>query len=313
MNSRILIYGAGAIGSIFAGKLAKSGNDITLLARGNRFEEISKNGVILKNALNHKVENYHVKCIKELSENDIYDYILVVVQNNQVDSILPILSRNKTPNIVFVVNNPLGYSKYIDELGAERVMIGFPSAGGERKNGVVTYFIGTGIARIMQTTTFGEIDGSKTVRLKSIIRIFRKAGFEPIKSKNIDAWQKTHIAFVTPIGNALYRFNSNNYELAKSRETIKLMILAIREGFKALNENGIKIEPKKLNYYNLPSCFLILLYQIIFNTKIAEYAMAKHTIVAKEEMDTLEKQFLNLYKESSFENWKALHLTTAST
>ena len=31
MGSKILIYGAGAIGSIFAGKLAKYGNDVTVL------------------------------------------------------------------------------------------------------------------------------------------------------------------------------------------------------------------------------------------------------------------------------------------
>ena len=32
---KILVYGAGVIGSIFAGKLAKTGYDITVLARGN--------------------------------------------------------------------------------------------------------------------------------------------------------------------------------------------------------------------------------------------------------------------------------------
>ncbi|MDR1957433.1 MAG: NAD-binding protein [Planctomycetaceae bacterium] len=30
---RILIYGAGVIGSIFAGKIADSGHDVTVLAR----------------------------------------------------------------------------------------------------------------------------------------------------------------------------------------------------------------------------------------------------------------------------------------
>ncbi len=34
---KILVYGAGVIDSIFAGKLALAGNEITVLARGKRF------------------------------------------------------------------------------------------------------------------------------------------------------------------------------------------------------------------------------------------------------------------------------------
>ena len=313
MNGKILIFGAGAIGSIFAGILAKYGNNITILARGTRYQEIKSKGIVLRNALTNKTESYSVKCIDELQENDIYEYIIVVVQNHQIDQILPILSRNNSNNFVFVVNNPLGYSKYISAVGKERVMIGFPSAGGERKDGVVSYFIGTGIARVIQTTTFAELDGLKTTRLKKLVEIFRRAKFDPTISKDIDAWQKTHIAFVVPISNALYQYNSDNIMLAKSRKTINEMILATREGFAALKENGISIEPFKLRFYYLPKWLLCTFYQDLFLTKISEYSMAKHTIVAKQEISDLEEQFLNLYSKSTFYHWKKLHLTIAST
>jgi len=46
---RILIYGADVIGSIFAAKLSLSGQDVTVLARGKRFEEISSQGVVIYN------------------------------------------------------------------------------------------------------------------------------------------------------------------------------------------------------------------------------------------------------------------------
>jgi 2-dehydropantoate 2-reductase len=45
-DMKILIYGAGVIGSIFAGKLAQKGYDITVLARNNRYKEIEDNGII---------------------------------------------------------------------------------------------------------------------------------------------------------------------------------------------------------------------------------------------------------------------------
>jgi 2-dehydropantoate 2-reductase len=37
---RILFFGAGVIGSIYAAKLARTGLDITVLARNKRFEQL---------------------------------------------------------------------------------------------------------------------------------------------------------------------------------------------------------------------------------------------------------------------------------
>ena len=297
-NMKILIYGAGVIGSVFAGKLAKNGYDVTVLARGNRFKEISENGIILKNSLNNKLDTINVSVINTLFENDIYEYIIVPVQNNQINDILPILAKNKSQNIVFMVNNPLGYENWINSVGYERILIGFPAAGGERENGVVNYFIGKGITKVFQSTTFGELNGKKTERLKILYKIFRKSGFSPSIHSKMEWWQKTHVAVVSPIAKALYRYQSNNYELAKSYKTLKNVVYATRELFSVLKSNNVKITPKKLYFYYLPANILAIIWKIIMKTKIAEYSMAKHTIAGKEEMEILEKQFMILNKEN---------------
>jgi len=291
---RLLVYGAGVIGSIFAGKLAKNGFNVNILARSNRYSEIVENGIILRNSLSNKLDTIKINAIETLKENDIYDYIIVVVQNNQINDILPILGKNKSKNIVFVVNNPLGYENWINIVGYERILIGFPSAGGERKNGIVSYFIGKGIIKLFQSTTFGELNGKKTERLKKLHSIFKKSGFSPSINNKMDWWQKTHLAVVLPGAKALYRFQSNNYELAKSYKTLKNLVYATRELFTILKSNNIKITPGKLNFYYLPAFILGKIWQIVMGTKMAEYAMAKHTIVAKDEIDILEKQFMTL-------------------
>jgi 2-dehydropantoate 2-reductase len=76
---KILFYGAGVIGSIFAGMIARKGYDVTVLARGKRLPEVSNNGLILVNALNGKRINVHVKTTETLNENDLFDYVIVVV------------------------------------------------------------------------------------------------------------------------------------------------------------------------------------------------------------------------------------------
>lgn len=294
-----LIYGAGVIGSIFAGKLCEAGHNVTMLARGDRYKELRENGLVLKHSMSGIKKAYKVGVTDKLSTNDVYDYIFVVMQKTQVEQVLPVLSVNKSPNIVFIVNNPSGYDKWIEVLGKERIMVGFPSAGGEKVDGVVNYFIGKGINRIFQTTTFGELDGSNTERLKTLVTALNKAGIPTVTCRNMDAWQKTHVSVVTPIANAIYKFNGNNYELGKSRDGIKLMIEATREGFLVLEKIGIPITPRKLKFYRLPDFLLVPVYKILMGSRIAEIAMAKHANAARDEMKLLFNEFKMLMDKAN--------------
>ncbi|MEA4865212.1 MAG: 2-dehydropantoate 2-reductase N-terminal domain-containing protein [Sphaerochaeta sp.] len=64
---RILVVGAGAIGSLFAGKLAGSGKVVTMLARGDRLEAVRKNGLYLRESTSSTVERFLVKTIDMIS------------------------------------------------------------------------------------------------------------------------------------------------------------------------------------------------------------------------------------------------------
>ncbi|PKM86304.1 MAG: hypothetical protein CVU87_12455 [Firmicutes bacterium HGW-Firmicutes-12] len=169
LNPRILIFGAGVIGSIFAGKLANAGFNVTILARNERFRELVSKGLILEHSLTGERLEIKIPVINKLEKEDNYDFIIVAVQNTQINEVLPTLADNNSKNIVFVINNPSGYEKWVDSVGRDRVLIGFPSAGGVRENGEVYYFIGTGITKVFQATTFGEISGKITARLKLLI------------------------------------------------------------------------------------------------------------------------------------------------
>ena len=288
---KILIYGAGVIGSIFAAKLYSSGQDVTVLARGKRLDEIRRNGVVICNPKTKRKETARVKVIDNLLPHMGYDYIFVVMQRIQVDAVLECLSQNCTRNIVFVVNTAAGYDKWVSAVGIERLMIGFPSAGGERKNGIVNYFIGKGIMRAFQTTTFGEAKRGKTQRTYKIIEMFNRAGIPSVLCSDMDAWQKTHVAMVTSIANALYGQDCNNRQLAASWSNIKEMVLGIKEGFTVLKQLSIKPTPRKLGFFNLPACILTVAFKIIMGTELAEITMAKHCVVAKTEMVTLQEEF----------------------
>ncbi len=295
---KILIYGAGVIGSIFAGKLALAGHQVTVLARGKRLEEIKNKGIVLVNPHTQKKEQVCVNAIDELLPEMYFDYVLITMQRTQVDAILPSLSQNCSKNMVFVVNTASGYDNWVKAVGKDRLMIGFPSAGGERSAGSVHYFIGKGIQRIFQTTTFGEYTGKKTERVQTLIHLFNGAEIPSVYCANMDAWQKTHVAVITSIANALYGVNCCNVQLGRSYGKVIEMVNGIKEGFRVLRKNGVHPTPQKLWWFNLPTPILAMIFCIFMKTKMAETTMAKHCMVAKPEMIWLQQEFDALIAKS---------------
>ena len=53
-NARILVIGAGVNGSACASVLHNGGIDVTVLARGKRYEEIRNDGIIIENPFNKR-------------------------------------------------------------------------------------------------------------------------------------------------------------------------------------------------------------------------------------------------------------------
>src|SRR5271157_5587381 len=160
-NARILVIGAGVNGSICAVGLCKAGIDVTVLARGRRYEDIRNDGIVIEDSFKNTRSVTKVPVIDHLDPQDCYDYIFVIVRKNQVADLLPVLANNHSPNVVFMVNNPSGPDEFIRALGKERVLLGFVFGAGKRDGSVIRAI--SGIA--WMTTPFGEIDGKITPRL----------------------------------------------------------------------------------------------------------------------------------------------------
>ena len=142
--SKILVYGAGPLGSLFAARLQKGGNDVSILARGQRLDDLRQHGVVLVDAQTKVQTITHVNVVEELKPDDAYDLVLVIMRKNYVLDILPILAANRrTPNILFLSNNAAGPDAYVEALGKERVLIGFPNSAGYREGHVVHCLTGT--------------------------------------------------------------------------------------------------------------------------------------------------------------------------
>lgn len=86
---RILVIGAGVNGSVVASELHRAGYDVTVLARGKRFEELVVRGIEIEDPLKGIKTVTKVPVIDTLVPEDVYEYILVVVRKNQAGDLLP--------------------------------------------------------------------------------------------------------------------------------------------------------------------------------------------------------------------------------
>jgi 2-dehydropantoate 2-reductase len=245
-TARILVIGAGVNGSICATKLHAAGIDVSVLARGQRNDEIQENGNVIENSLTHARSITKVPVIQTLDPEDIYDYILVVIRQDQMGVLLPVLARNRSAAIVFMVNDLTGAEAYA-AVGKERILLGFVFAGGKREGGVVYALSGVGglLGAIFSGTPFGEIDNTITARLKRLVGIFNQAGLDAKVSTRVADYLFTHAGFVTLMVGLAIKYKVDMQALARNKAYLGLLVDALRELFQVLRTLGYQVIPPK--------------------------------------------------------------------
>lgn len=72
---KILIYGAGVVGSYAAHEFTRIGHDVTLLARGKRYEELREKGLVIRHYIQRKTTVDKIKIVDKLLPDDYYDVV----------------------------------------------------------------------------------------------------------------------------------------------------------------------------------------------------------------------------------------------
>lgn len=283
---RILIYGAGVIGSTYAVYLSRSGCEVTVLARGHRLEALCQNGLLYWNG--KAVLKAEVRIVEQLPSDDRYDYIFLTVRAGQVRHALEQLKDNISPTIVTMVNSLEDYSEWEDICGKGRILPAFPGAGGSIRDGILDAGL---TPRLIQPTTFAEIDDSRTERLTILKRILVKAGIPCQIVPNMHAWQICHLAMVVPLADAYHMVNDPKL-VYRDKAVMQQTAQALHDNFVRLKCRGDTISPPKLNLFRIcPVGLMAWILSFVYNSSFGDRFMYQHAMKAKAEMDALNKQF----------------------
>ena len=266
-----------------------SGQDVTVVARGDHHNALRDNGITLEDGVSGEKITTSVAVIDRLDPGDAYDLVLVVLPKPALAEVLPILAANEqTPSVMFFGNNASGPDPMISALGRERVLLGFPGAAGIPRDGAIRFVI---TSKREQPTTIGELDGARTERIEAIAKVLDGAGFPVSICPAMDAWLKTHVAKILPTGGALFYAGGRTEQLASNHEALRLMVRAIREGLEVLRANGIPITPSNHSVLLwLPESLIVFIMKRLFRGETVAIKIG-HAEHARNELQRLAEEF----------------------
>lgn len=243
-QDKILIFGAGVIGSIYAMKFIEAGLDVTIFARSNRFKSLKENG--LQYSEKGEVKSIKVNVIDKLENDDVYDFIFVTVHYDQSESALLALKDNQSKNIVMMTNSSMGFSTWQNIVG-DRILPAFPGFGGQIKDGILYARFAP---KFLIATMVGEISGLETERIENLSKIFKTAKLPYTINKDMEAYLITHsISDIALLGGLYFENNISDEKKAhKITTTLKTYLRAIQKAGVDINPPVFKIMLKCPNF-----------------------------------------------------------------
>ncbi|MEZ5841121.1 MAG: 2-dehydropantoate 2-reductase N-terminal domain-containing protein [Hyphomicrobiales bacterium] len=281
---KILVIGAGIIGTLYGARLSMRGHDVEILARGRRLGELSEHGVIIEDIVSGARDLAPARAVAAPSA-EAYDLVAIAVRDRQIDSVLPVVEALAgRPDILFLVNCPLRVGDLVDRLGGERTFFGFSGAGGVHDGATVRY-----AAVSDQPTSFGPVRGADPARPAVLAGIFADAGFATAIVADMEAWLMCHAAFIVALCGALYRSGGRSAALAASPGNLSALARGTREGFAAVAALGFTPSPPKLRLAVrfLPDGIIAAILRRFFASELAEFAVDGHANAAPDDMADL--------------------------
>ena len=220
---KVLVLGAGATGGYFGGRLCESGQDVCFLVRERRAMNLRTKGLVIRSPQGNARLTPRVLVADDVAET--FDLIMLSCKAydlaSALDAIEPAVGRR---TMILPLLNGLGHYDVLDErFGSERVLGGLCSiAVTLAADGAVDHL------SAMHVLRFGERDGSRRARIKTIENLFEGSKQDARRSDDIlqALWEKWVMLASLAGMTCLMRASVGDIVAAPEGRTLMLQMLA---------------------------------------------------------------------------------------
>jgi 2-dehydropantoate 2-reductase len=221
---KTVILGAGAMGSVIGGTLARAGNDVVLIEVAQEIVgAIGQRGLLIEDRAGQKT-TVKLEATHDPSEVGLADLIIVFVKcyhtETAVRQAAPLIGPN---TVVLSLQNGWGNAALISKLiGPERVLVGVSY------HSAVLLAPGHVLHAGQGPTYLGELDGTISTRVTAVTKLFGTAGIEVMPSANVltEIWSKLALNAVTLPTSASIRISADNLLQTSEMEGLMRELLA---------------------------------------------------------------------------------------
>jgi 2-dehydropantoate 2-reductase len=185
---KVVVVGAGALGSIVGAHLARAGEDVVFVARGERAATLRQRGIVLRGLADFTVP---VAVATDPREVQTADVLLVTVKTYDTEPALASLRHLCVPSVLSLQNGVLKNEQLTSVFGRERVLGAAVVVAGE--------LLDDGAVRFTLNDRFavGELSGGVSDRARDLAAALVRAGLPAEASPHVQSveWSK-YVLFV---------------------------------------------------------------------------------------------------------------------
>lgn len=262
---RVLVIGAGALGSVFGCLLRDKGHEVGFVEPTDRLEDIRQTGLRVTGLFGeHRCDGFELYSSGNQVPHDYYELVLVTVKSfHTQDAVGRIAARIGDRALVLSLQNGLGnYESICDEVGEEwtlagRVIFGARMAG--RAHAEVTVYA----EPVMIGSPTNAVDLGRT---ETIARAFSEAGIPTEATDRITPYIWAKMLYNCALNPLSAILNVPYGRLLDSEPTKRLMRQLVAEIFDVARAHNIEL------FWTDPEDYIKLLFDKLIPDTAAHYA-----------------------------------------
>ncbi len=285
---KVLIVGAGVIGTIYGWALTNAGHSVVHLVRPGRRSKL-ENGIsmdVMDRRKGYKkwfVGTYAIRTVDALNATDAYEIVIVPVRHYALEEVLKQIAP-LTPNADYVLltQNWNGVAGISQHLPSSRFVFGDAKAGGS--------FQGDKLISTLYQIELGGVDAGAADCLRKAAQLFRSANINTNVEENILRYLWVEYALNTGSLAAIARAGSA-IALAGNRLLWNASMVAVKECLAVVAARGVELKDYPLaklmlTESRLQQVLVRLAFRLIF--QLSEYVRrnTEHALADPRELHT---------------------------